>query len=526
MNQAQTSSPRILVAEPLGKEGLELLRQHAQVDVRNRLSASDLTALVGDYHALIVRSGTRVTASVLNAGKNLVVVARAGVGFDNIDLDAATRHGVTVVNAPTTNIVAAAEHTIALLFALARHIPRADRAVRTRQWEREKFTGTELVGKQLGLIGLGRVGSEVARRALGLGMDVVAYDPYVTPERAQQLQVRLMSLEKVLSSSDFISLHTPVTKETKELIGAREFALMKRGARLINCARGALVNENALLDALDDGTLAGAALDVFTKEPPENARLLEHERVVLTPHIGGSTTESQTRVSVEIAEQVLAVLDGQPARFAVNAPLVPLSLAPLLHPYLDLAERLGRFFVQWVGSPFDAIEVEYAGAIASEDTSVLTAAVIKGLLEPIHEDRVNLVNARLVARSHGLHVSERKSHEAARYENQIAVRGGRRVVGTVLVNQPHIVQLDDYWVDFVADGYLLMTRHGDRPGMIGKVGTLLGNADVNIASMQVARDEPRGEAIMVLNLDDQVPPTVLEQLRGEPNLEWTKMLNI
>jgi len=517
---------RILVAEPLGNEGLAVLQQQAQVDVHLKKSPEELAALLPAYHALVVRSATKVNAALLEAGHNLIVVGRAGVGVDNIDVEAATRHGIVVVNAPTTNIVAAAEQTMALMFALARKIPQADCSVRAHQWQRERFVGVELVGKRLGLVGLGRVGSEVARRAIGLGMQVVASDPYVSAERAQQLQVKLVSFQELLASSDFVSLHAPATRETKKLMGAQEFGMMKPGARLINTARGTLVDEPALLDALDAGTLAGAALDVFEHEPPDNARLLRDERVVVTPHLGGSTQESQVRVSLEIAEEVLAVLEGRAARFAVNAPLVPPALAPLLPPYIDLAERLGRFYIQWVGGPLDSIEVQYAGQLAAEETAILTAAVIKGLLEPIHEDRVNLVNAQMVAKTHGLKVSEHKTREVAHHENLIGLRGARRVVGTVLHDQPHIVQLDGYSVDLVADGYLLLARHRDRPGMIGKVGTLLGNADVNIAAMQVARDAPRGEAIMVLTLDDEVPAPVFEILRREPDIQWAKVLQL
>ncbi len=517
---------RILVAEPLGEPGLDLLQQKAQVDLRLNLTSSDLATIIPSYHALIVRSSTRVDAALLQAGRNLIVVGRAGVGVDNIDVEAATRCGITVVNAPTTNIIAAAEQTIALMFALARQIPSADHSVRARQWQRERFVGVELVGKQLGLIGLGRVGGEVARRAVGLGMQVVAFDPYVSTERAQQWQVKLVSFPELLASSDFISLHAPLTRETRTLLGAEEFALIKPGARLVNAARGALVDEDALLDALDSGRLAGAALDVFAHEPPDNARLLEHSHVVLTPHIGGSTQESQQRVAVEIAGEVLAVLEGRPARFAVNAPLVPPALAPLLPPYIDLAERLGRFYLQWVGGPLESLEIEYAGSLASEETAVLTAAAIKGLLEPIHEDRVNLVNAARVAQMHGLKVSERKVQDATRFDNVIGLRGARRVAGTVLQDQPHIVQLDGYWVDFVAAGHLLLLHHRDRPGMIGRIGTLLGSADINIAAMQVARETPRGEAIMVLSLDDAVPPAVFDTLRQVPDIAWVKALQI
>lgn len=517
---------KILIAEPLGKEGLELLQQHTNVDVCLKLSPDDLKAILPTYHALIVRSATQVNDALFDAGENLIVVGRAGVGVDNIDVASATKHGITVVNAPTTNIVAAAEHAVAILWALARNIPQADASVRRGEWKREQFSGVELVGKRLGLVGLGRVGSEVARRAVGLGMEVVAFDPYVTLERAAQMQVKMISFDEVLATSDFVSLHTPVTKETKKLLGADEFAKFKKGARLVNAARGALLDENALLDALDAGQLAGAALDVMEQEPTKNERLLNHPRVVVTPHIGGSTAEAATRVSLEIAEEVLAVLEGRPAKFAVNAPMVSASLAQILHPYMDLAERLGRLYTKWVGGPLGKLEIEYAGKIAAEDTGVLTAGIIKGLLEPIVETRVNVVNAALLAQTHGLSLAERKTRDVSRYENIITITGERRVSGTLLHDEPHIVQLDGNWVDFVPSGYVMLTRHRDRPGMIGKVGTLLGAADINIASMQVARDGPRGEAIMVLTLDDPVPQAVMEKIYQELDIQWSKVLDL
>lgn len=516
----------VLIAETLGKEGLELLQQNAHVDACLKLPLEELKAILPNYHALIVRSGTQVNEALLDAGKNLIVVGRAGVGVDNIDVPAATKRGITVVNAPTTNIVAAAEHAIAILWALARNIPQADASLRRGEWKREQFSGVELVGKRLGLIGLGRVGGEVARRAVGLGMEVVAFDPYVTSERAAQMQVKMVSFDEALATSDFVSLHTPVTKETKKLLGAEEFAKFKKGARLINAARGALIDENALLDALDTAQLAGAALDVFEHEPTKNERLLQHPAIVITPHIGGSTAEAATRVSLEVAGEVLAVLAGKPARFAVNAPMVPPSLAQGLHPYIDLAERLGRFYTKWVGGPLGKLDVEYEGKIAAEDTGVLTAAIIKGLLEPIVETRVNLVNASLLAQTHGLNIAEHKTRQPARYENIITIRGERRVSGTLLHDEPHIVQLDGNWVDFIPNGYVMLTRHRDRPGMIGKVGTLLGLADVNIASMQVARDGPRGEAIMVLTLDDPVPQNVMDTIYQELDIQWSKVLDL
>ncbi len=526
MTQRDTTGYKILVAEPLGKEGLELLKQHTQVDVRLKMPQAELTACLLDYHALIVRSATPVNHALLDAGKNLIVVGRAGVGVDNIDVDAATQRGITVVNAPTTNIVAAAEHAVAILWALARKIPQADASMRRGEWKREQFVGAELVGKRLGLIGFGRVGGEVARRAIGLGMEVVAFDPYVSPERAAQMQVKIASFDEVLASSDFVSLHAPVTKETKKLIGAPEFAKFKHGAYLVNAARGALIDENALLDAIDAGQLAGAALDVFEHEPTKNERLLQHPAVVITPHIGGSTTEAATRVSLEVAGEVLAVLQGRPARFAVNAPMIAPAFTQALQPYIGLAQLLGRFYTKWIGGPLGELEVEYAGKLAAEETGVLTASIIKGLLEPIVETRVNLVNALLVAETHGIQLSERKTPHAARYENMITLRGERVVCGTILLDEPHIVQLDGNWVDFVPRGFVMLTRHRDRPGMIGKVGTLLGAADVNIASMQVAREGPRGEAIMVLNLDDPVPNEVMETIRRELDIQWSQVLDL
>lgn len=526
MNHPDVIEQHVLVVEALGKEGLELLQQHTRVDVVLRLPLDELRAILPKYQALIVRSATQVDEALLEAGKNLVVVGRAGVGVDNIDVAAATRRGITVVNAPTTNIVAAAEHALAILWALARNIPQADASVRRGEWKREQFSGVELVGKRLGLVGLGRVGGEVARRAVGLGMEVVAFDPYVSLERAAQMQVKMLSFEEVLSTSHFVSLHAPVTQETRKLLGAPEFAKFKKGARLVNAARGALIDETALLDALDSGQLAGAALDVFEHEPTRNERLLNHPAVVITPHIGGSTVEAATRVSQEIAQEVLAVLGGRPAKFAVNAPLVPVSLAQVLRPYMELAERLGKFYTKWVGGPLGKLEIQYEGKIAGEETGVLTAAIIKGLLEPIVETRVNLVNAALLAHTHGLEITERKSRHALRYESMITITGERRVSGTLLRDEPHIVQLDGNWVDFVPQGHVMLTRHRDRPGMIGRVGTLLGQADVNIAAMQVARDGPRGDAIMVLALDDPVPADVLEKIRNELDIQWNKALDL
>jgi D-3-phosphoglycerate dehydrogenase len=514
---------RVLVADPIAEAGILRLKERADVDVHLRQSPAELRERIPEYEALVVRSETRVTGEVIEAGKRLRVIGRAGAGVDNIDMAAATRLGVLVVNAPSGNTVAAAEHTLALMLALARHVPQADQAVKAGRWERARFVGTELRDKVLGVIGLGNIGSEVARRAQAFGMHVIAADPVVSEERATQLNVRTRTVDQVLAEADFVTLHLPLTSQTRHLINARSLAQAKPGLRLINVARGGVVDEHALWEALRDGRVAGAALDVFEQEPPGENPLLTHPQVITTPHLGASTEEAQISVAVEVADQVLAVLDGGLPRFALNAPvLVPEEMA-FLRPYLGVAEGIGRFFAQVARLPATRLQVDYQGEIAGYDCSILTASVLTAFLSRFSEDRVNPVNARTVAAAHGITVVEQRNTRSSEFSNLITLQasgehGSNRVAATLLLNEPHIVYFDDFRIDLVPEGSFLMSWHADRPGVIGAIGTLLGRRNINIASMQVGRNRPRGDAVMILSVDEPVPEEVQEEIRRIPGM--------
>lgn len=507
--------PKILVADPLAEDGLERLRRAGDVTVVSKLPEAELIKRIADFDALIVRSETRVTAPIIEAGNRLRVVGRAGVGVDNIDVPAATRRGILVVNAPRGNIVAAAEHTVALLFALARWVPQADASMRRGEWTRSKFIGTEIRGKTLGVVGLGNVGSEVAKRAHGLEMEVVAYDPVVSVERAELFNVELVTLDELLERADFITVHVPLVDSNRNLIAARELARMKPSARLINTARGGIVDENALADALEAGRLTAAASDVFVSEPPGDNRLLHLPNFVATPHIGASTAEAQVSVAFDVAEEVAAVLAGDLPRFAVNAPALPPEELAYLRPFADLTERLAALHGQLFGGRVSAIELDFEGELAEHDISLLTAAAIKGLLQPYTEERINAVNAKLIASNRGVRLVERRSRAHSSYASLVTVRMlDHEIAGTLLMGEPRAVRIDSFRVDLVPDGRFLVSRHEDRPGVVGKVGSILGEYDVNIASMQVGRDAPRANAMMILAVDDRVAPDVLERLRG------------
>ena len=507
--QQRRSLPIVHVADPLAEDGLILLRERCDVRITHGLKEPELAPLLSDVDALIVRSETRVTASLLSAAPRLVVVGRAGVGVDNIDVSAATERGVYVVNAPLGNIVAAAEHTIALALALLRKIPEADRAIRAGEWTRSKLIGRELRGKTLGLVGIGRVGSEVARRAAGFEMKVIAHDPFATEASARAAGATLVELDELFARADVISLHTPLTDKTRGLINAASLAKMKPTAVLINASRGEVVDAQALADALAAGTIAGAALDVFAPEPlAADSPLRSAPRTVLTPHIAGSTSEAQVNVAVDVVRQVLDILEGRPARYAVNAPRPPADEAGG-SAWVRLAERLGSLAAQLLDQRPGGIELHYAGQLLELDPEPLRAAVVKGLLETFSEQRVNLVNALAIARARGLDISEDRETEAPRYRALLSVRVGSTAVGGTLVQgEPRIVFIDGFWVDVPVDGHLLLTKHQDKPGLVGRVGTLLGQHDVNISSMQVGRLHPRGEALMILTLDDPVPDEV------------------
>ena len=514
---------RVLVADPIAEAGLNRLREHADVDVELRHSPASLVARIADYDALIVRSETRVDAGVIEAGRRLKVIARAGAGVDNIDVDAATRAGVLVVNAPSGNTIAAAEHTMAMMLALARHIPQADQAVKAGRWERSRFLGTELRDKVLGVIGLGSIGREVAHRAQAFGMRVIATDPMLSEERAAQLNVKLVTFEALMAEADLVTLHVPLTRETHHLIDARALARAKPGVRLINVARGGIVDESALRDALRDGQVAGAALDVFEQEPPGENPLLSLPQVVTTPHLGASTEEAQISVALEISDQVIAVLDGGLPRFALNAPVALPEAMAFLRPFIPVAEGIGRFYAQVGRQPASRLQVGYTGEIATYDCSVLTAALLTAFLSRFSAERVNPVNARTVAAAQGITVVEQRDVRATEFANLISLQasgdhGATRVGGTLLLNEPHIVTFNDFRIDLVPRGTFLMSWHADRPGIIGAIGTLLGQKNINIASMQVGRDRPRGDAVMILSVDDPVPESIQADIRRIPGM--------
>lgn len=523
---------QILIADPIAQEGINILSHEHDVDVQTGLSPPELKKAIVDYAGLVVRSKTKVTAEVIEAALNLQVIGRAGVGVDNIDLAAATGRGISVVNAPTGNTLAAAEHTFALMLALARNVPQANSSLRMGEWRRQDFVGVEVRNKTLGIIGLGKVGSEVARRAHSFQMRLLGHDPYVPPEYARHLNVELVDMDRLLTESDFITIHTPLTSSTNCLIGASELARMKPEVRIINAARGGLLDEEALLEALNRGKVSGAALDVFSQEPPRNEALLTHPRIIATPHLGASTVEAQVEVAKEVAEQLLLVLKGQPAQHTVNAPFVSPEVHAVLGPYLQVASTLGSLAIQLVEGQLQSLTVTYEGDIAEYDTTILKDSVLMGLLGAVTEERVNLVNAGLIAKQRGLQVTEQKSAHSDQYNNLITLElhtstGAMVVAGTLMRDEVHLVRINRYWLDAVPSSpYLLFIEHIDRPGMIGAVGSITGKNDVNISFMEVGRLQVRGQATMVVGLDDPMPETVLAEVRAIPHVRSARLVKL
>jgi D-3-phosphoglycerate dehydrogenase len=510
---------RVLVAEAIAREGIDLLAAAHEVDERLGCTRAELADLLPDYDALIVRSQVQVDAELISAGSRLVVIGRAGVGVDNVDLDAATRAGITVVNAPTGNTIAAAEHTLALLYGVARRTAAADASVRRGEWKRSEFTGLELRGRTLGIVGLGKIGQAIASRARAMEMVVLGVDPYVTAEQAANHGVELVEFDTLLARADVVTVHVPLTRATKGLLGRAAIAKLKPGAIVLNVARGGIVDEKAVAEALESGHLAGAGIDVFDEEPPVTSPLLGAPNTLLTPHLGASTAEAQVLVAEEVAGQVLEVLDGRSARYAVNAPLLTPETARAIGPYLPLAEILGRFFAQFSRGGVKTLTLEIAGELAEHDGSPLTAAVLRGLLETVTTERVNLVNAGALAKARGITLVERKTSDAGAFASQLSVssegRGGPvKVAGTVAGGEPRITGLGEYRLDMEPADVMLITRHTDKPGMVGRIGAMLGEADVNISAMHLARVRPREDALMILALDDDVPPAVEDAIRA------------
>ncbi len=514
---------KILVAEPLAKQGLEILRAPGhEVDEKIGLSPQELADIIGDYDALLVRSQVKVTADVLARASRMVVIGRAGVGVDNVDLEAATKAGIVVVNAPTGNTVSAAEQTITLMLALAHRTAAADASMRRGEWKRSSFTGVELRGRTLGIIGLGKIGMAVADRARGLEMNVIGYDPFVTAEQAALHAVTLAEVDKIIETADVITVHVPLNKATRGIINADNIDKLKPGVMLVNVARGGVYDEAVVAQALKDGKVAGAAIDVYETEPPAaDNPLLSAPNTVLTPHLGALTAEAQLRVAEEACEQVVDVLAGRSARYAVNAPLLTPETARAIAPFLGLTEMLGRIGAQFFRGPVKTLTIDVAGELASHDASQLTAAALRGLLDTATSERVNLINAAFLARNRGLAVSERKTSDAGTFASLVTLTlegdtGTAVLAGTVANGEPRLTRIDDYWVDMTPTPLMLVTRHQDKPGTMGHIGLMLGEADVNISAMTLARRGLRQDALMLLAVDEEVPDTVAAAIRNHP----------
>ncbi|MEW6163330.1 MAG: phosphoglycerate dehydrogenase [Nitrospirota bacterium] len=516
---------KVLISDNISPKGIEILKDaDLEVDVKTGIKPEELRASIGGYHGLIIRSATKVTREIIGAAANLKVIGRAGSGLDNVDITAATKKGIVVMNTPGGNTITTAEHTIALMFALARQIPQATMSMKEGKWEKKRFMGVELFNKTLGVIGIGNIGSQVAKRAQALAMNVIAHDPFLSEDKAKAMGVEKVGLEELFRRSDFITIHTPLTPETKNMINKETIKRMKDGVRIINCARGGIVNEKDLYDALVKGKVAGAALDVFEKEPPESNPLIALDNVMCTPHLGAATKEAQENVAVAIAEQVVDYLIHGTIRNAVNFPSIPANQVARLQPYINLAEKLGLFAAQIFEGGVTEITIEYRGEASEIDTAPVRIAAIKGFLAPILEETVNFVNAPFIAKERGIEVKETKSADAGDYQSMVAIRIKAKdkesyFAGTLFSRKdPRIVGIDNFKVEIVPEGELLFMYNNDRPGVIGNIGALLGKNNINISRMHFGRETPGGRAISVVTIDSPATPQILEKIRNLPNI--------
>jgi D-3-phosphoglycerate dehydrogenase len=526
---------KILVTDSLAEEGLAVFERSGdfEVDVRLGLKPDELKKICGDYEGWVIRSGTKITADLIAAADKLKVIGRAGVGYENIDVEAASKKGIVVMNTPGGNNVTTGEHTISLMMALARHIPQAVASLKNGKWERNKFIGVELCNKTLGIIGLGNVGRVVAERAAGLKMKVIGYDPFISPETVARMGVNPVPLEELFARADFISVHVPLTAETQGLISREAFARMKTGVRIVNCARGGIIDETDLAAAIAEGKVAGAALDVYVSEPPPpDHPLLKLDRVITTPHLGASTDEAQLNVAVAVAEQMVDFLTRGVVRYAVNVPSVSPELLDVLRPYLLLAEKLGSLVSQLAGALPKELTVEYGGEIVEYDVAPLTLAVLKGILTPVMESGVNYVNAPLIARERGIKVVESKSSRTTDFANYMMVHADTgakefEVEGVVFGGKyPRIVRVENFYLEAVPEGYILILRNRDVPGVVGTIGTLLGMNGINIARMELGRSEKGGNAISFIHVDENVSKKALQELRDLPQIVSAELVKL
>jgi len=522
---------KILITDDIHEEAVEILRKVGDVEIATNLSREELKRKIEDVDVIVVRSGTKLTRDILEHAKKLKIIARAGVGVDNIDVEYATERGIIVVNSPDASSISVAELTMGLMLAAARNIPQATASLKRGEWDRKSFKGIELYGKTLGVIGLGRIGQQVVKRAKAFGMNIVGYDPYIPEEVARDLGVKLLDdLNELCKVSDFITLHVPLTPKTRHIIGKEQISLMKRNAIIVNCARGGLIDERALYEALKEGRIRAAALDVFEEEPPRNNPLLTLDNVIGTPHQGASTEEAQKSAGIIVAEQIVKILRGEPAENVVNLPAIPSEKMGKLKPYMELAEKLGLMAIQLLDRSIEKVKLIYSGEIAGEDTEMVKRSFLKGMLSPILLAGVNLVNAPSVAKSRNIKVIEGTISESE-YGNAIKVLAegnSERIslVGSVVEGKPVLREIDGYKVDIKPEGIICIIRHIDRPGMIGKVGLLLGDHGINIAGMQVGRREPGGESIMILKVDHVIPEEVLEKLKKLENIKDAKVIHL
>ena len=524
----------ILVSDSLSPKGVEVLeRAGFSVAVKTKLSKEELLQEIGNYEALIVRSATKVTKEVIEAGSRLRIVGRAGTGLDNVDTEAATRRGIVVMNTPGGNTITTAEHTMSMIAAMSRKIPQATQSMKAGKWEKNKFMGSELFNKTLGLVGLGQIGSYVTKLAQGWSMNVIGYDPYLAVDRAKQMGIEVVELDELFHRADVISVHTPLTNETRGIINTQTMAKMKDGVMIVNCARGGIINEQDLCEALQSGKVAAAAFDVFEQEPVDPKHpLLSLDNFTCTPHIGASTEEAQENVAIGIAEQFVDYFKRGIARGAVNVPSVAPEVLPQLQPYLLLAERMGRFQAQLLDGGLKSVTVEYVGEVSQLGLAPITVAVLKGLLSPILEDVINFVNAPIVAKERGIEVKEVKSSDAGDFTSliRIKVEAGQKthtLAGTLFHRQePRIVEINQFQVEVVSEGQMILIDNVDRPGVIGMVGQILGQHDVNIARMQCSRVERGESALLIIGLDCPLSPSVLDLLKKEKDILSVRMVNL
>lgn len=524
---------KVLITDSLSYEAIEILKKAGiEVIVKTAQKPSELKEEIKNYEGIIIRSATKLSREIIESAEKLKVIGRAGVGLDNVDLETATKMGIIVMNTPLGNTVSTAEHTLTLMLALSRNIPSADSSMRAGKWERSKFMGVELYGKVLGIVGLGRIGKEVAKRAFGFGMKVIAYDPYLSQESAKKIDVELVDYDYLLENSDYITFHVPLTDNTYHMFGEKEINLVKKTVRIVNCSRGGVIDEDALYKALSEDRIAGAALDVYEKEPPKDSKLLNLDNIILSPHLGASTEEAQLNVAIEIAEQVKDALLGKAIRNAVNMPSLEPEAFEAIRAYLNLSEKIGSFLGQIIEGQVKSLTVKYSGEILSHDVSPLTTALLKGFLTPILVESVNYVNAPVITKERGISVEEIKSTQIQNFTQLIQVsvctdKGKREVWGTLYTkDNPRIVNIDGFYVEAIPQGFMAIIYNDDKPGVIGHIGTTLGRKGINISGMTFGREAPGENALTILNLDSAIDNQIITELLSFRHIKEIKFIKL